>query len=152
MQPKSLLLAVALMIGCAAEPPLKDTQRPKFKPQQVWTYNTRPGEEASRIIILKVDDPNQGGKIVHIHVRDVAISNQQAPGESTTVIEHMPYAEEALSNSVVSIESDSEPLPDFQEGYATWKEAFDQGEGGIFTISVAEGVDFVQKALVPPLP
>ncbi|WP_299492482.1 hypothetical protein [Acaryochloris sp. IP29b_bin.137] len=147
MQVKSMLLAMTLLIGCAAEPLLKKTQMSQFQPKQVWTYKTRPGEEASRVVILKIDDHDQAGKIVHIHVRGVAIQNQQASGGVTTVISHMPYAENALANSVIAVESEAESLPDFQKGYATWKRAFDKGEGGIFTIPVAEGVDIMQNAL-----
>jgi hypothetical protein len=39
---------------------------PKFKPGQVWSYKTRPGEERSTITILRVESSPKLGMIVHI--------------------------------------------------------------------------------------
>lgn len=33
------------------------------------------------------------------------------------------------------------------EGYEEWRHAFDAGDAGIFTITVAEGVEFVTQAM-----
>ena len=45
-----------------------------FAPGQVWTYKTRPGEEASRIIVCRVETDPKLGEIVHIHVNGLQIS------------------------------------------------------------------------------
>jgi hypothetical protein len=39
------------------------------------------------------------------------------------------------------------PLPDFAPSYAEWRRAFESGKGGVFTITVAKGVDFVESNL-----
>ena len=33
------------------------------------------------------------------------------------------------------------------DGYLQWKEAFDNGEGGVFTIEVKDVVDFIEKSM-----
>ena len=119
----------------------------KYKPGQVWTYKTRTGEEASRITILKVDEHDKLGNIVHIQISGVALKNPSAPGGVAKLIHHSPYSEQAIDDSVLELVAENVVLPDFQEGYDTWMEAFDKGEGGIFTISVSDGVGAMAQAL-----
>ena len=38
-------------------------------------------------------------------------------------------------------------MPYFEDGYRLWRETFEQEEAGVFEVSVAEGVDFVQQTL-----
>lgn len=52
-------------------------QDDKLKSGQIWEYNTRSGEENSRIIILKVEQSNKGEIIVHIAVNNTNIKNPQ---------------------------------------------------------------------------
>jgi len=40
-------------------------------------------------------------------------------------------------------------MPDISEGYGHWKAAFDAGEGGIFSIPVAQAVEYIEKAVNP---
>jgi hypothetical protein len=41
------------------------------------------------------------------------------------------------------------PNPVYREGYATWKRAFEAGNAGVFTISVAEIIGVIEKAMNP---
>ena len=120
----------------------------KFATGQVWCYSTRPGEPASRITVVRVDDDEDYGNIIHIHVSDVDIPNLSAPGGKTTFIAHLPYTEEALENSVSELESQTQALPDYEEGYRLWRQAFDRGEAGAFEIPVSQAVEFVQQTIV----
>lgn len=119
----------------------------KFAEGQVWTYATRPGESDSRIKIVRLDDDPEYGNIIHIFISDVAIPNPQAPEGTTTYIAHMPYVEEALEQCVKELESESTELPEFLEGYRLWREAFEQGDAGVFAIPVDQAIDFVQESL-----
>lgn len=119
----------------------------KYAPGQVWTYRTRPGEESSRITILKVDQHDKLGNIIHIHVSNVAIKSPSAPDGVAKVIHHSPYTEKAIDDSVLELGAENVELPDFQEGYDTWKEAFDKSEAGVFSISVSEGVAAMEQVL-----
>jgi hypothetical protein len=37
--------------------------------------------------------------------------------------------------------------PAFADGYGEWRRAFDAGKAGAFTITVSEGVDFMEQVL-----
>lgn len=149
MSPLATIRAAALaaaLLACSAptdEAPMPPTP---FEPGQVWTYSTRPGEEASRVVVCRIDDDETLGPIVHVHVKDVAIASPSAPDGVNRFVGHMPIGEPSLRASVVALESSNTPLPDYEEGYAMWKEAFDAGQAGIFTISLAETVDFLEQA------
>ena len=114
---------------------------------QVWTYHTRPGEEASRIIICRVEAHPKLGQIVHIHVSGVRLKNKHAPGGSSDQIGHMPYSGEALRKSLTKLESSGAALPAYEGGYQEWRGAFDQGEAGVWTLAVAEAIAAMESAL-----
>ena len=38
-------------------------------------------------------------------------------------------------------------IPDFEEGYGLWREAFDAGKAGAYSITVAEAVEVMEKTL-----
>jgi len=121
----------------------------KFVPGQIWTYATRPNEESSRVVILKVEEDDTLGTVVHIRVSGLRIPSPSAPGGQTDQIGHMPFSEDALSRSLLKLESTSDAIPDFQEGYQQWRSAVDSGKGGIFTIDVVDGVKFIAEAMQP---
>ena len=116
--------------------------RPAFAAGQVWRYATRPGEEDSRVYILRVET-HAIGEVVHIAIDGVRIKSS-APA---TTISHVPVSREALERSGLALESRSGPLPDFEEGYRMWREEFDAGNAGVFSIPVAEIVGVMETAL-----
>lgn len=115
-----------------------------FQVGQVWSYETRNQEPNSTLQILKIDEISSTEKFVHITVVDLKIPKSKE-GEFAEFIGHLPMSEESLRKSVVKLVSKKEPLPDFQEGYGIWKEAFDDGKAGAFDVSVAEAVQFVEE-------
>lgn len=119
----------------------------QFAEGQRWTYATRPGESRSRITIVRLDDDSEFGNIVHIYISDVSIPNPDAPEGKTTYIAHLPYAEETLEQCVVELEGESVDLPEFQDGYRLWRDAFEKGEAGVFTIPVEQAINFVQDSV-----
>jgi hypothetical protein len=143
-----VVVMCAALLGCSdEEAPVQGAKVSDFSVGQVWKYKTRPGEEASRLVVCRVESNEKLGPIIHIHVEGVAIKSPASPDGVSRVIGHMPFAERALLESVVSVEETRQRLPDYEEGYNIWKKAFDNGNAGIFTISVADGVDFMEQAL-----
>ncbi len=114
---------------------------------QVWSNKTRDGEASSTILINKIDDDPKLGKIFHISVRGVLVSNPHAPSGVTTDLPHFPVSEMTLDKSCVKVTGQSDPNPAYQEGYRIWREAFDPGDAGVFDVSVAEIVGFVEQTL-----
>ena len=113
---------------------------PEIQEGQVWRYKNRPGEEASRAVVCRVEEVPKAGTVVHLCVEGVEIKNPAAPDGMNRVISHMPFALEAFEESVLELEATRPDLPDFEEGYAMWKSAFEQGEAGIFDVEIAEGI------------
>ena len=144
------ILAVLLMFGgCdrGALPSTTGNSMTPFAAGQIWTYATRPGEEASRIVICRVEADPKLGQIVHINVTGVHMKNSQAPGGYSSEVGHMPYEGESLRKSVVNLESTGARLPNFEEGYQLWRSAFDEHKAGVWKMAVAEAISSMESAL-----
>jgi hypothetical protein len=129
------------------DPALKDTTESKFKIGQMWSYKTRPGEEKSYFIVVKVETHPKLGNIIHIAVRKLKMQNPRSPDAISEDVNHMPFSEEALKKSAVKILKDKVDLPDFKDGYQEWRDAFDAGRAGIYTITLAEAVKVMEVTL-----
>lgn len=143
------ILITLLLVGCDGGKTSMATGNTMqaFAPGQVWTYNTRPGEEASRIVICRVETDPKLGEIVHIHVNGRYFKNKHAPDGSTDQIGHMPYASESLRRCLTKLESTGAALPTFEDGYQEWRGAFDKGKAGVWTVSVSEALAGMESAL-----
>ena len=117
----------------------------RFQSGQVWQYKTRAGEESSRLIIAKVESNPKLGTIVHIQVKDVAIKSGKAPGGVSKLISHLPFAEQAISDSVTAMDKDTVNPTGWEDGYKQWKTAFDAGKGGIWSITVSDAISSVEQ-------
>ena len=143
----SLVLLTAGMGACSRESAttLKDTDRSGFKVGQEWAYKTRPGEEQSTFVIVKVEDAPAGGVIVHIGLKGLKVKNLKDPERPSETISHMPFTEDAIKRSVTKIVNEHAALPSFEVGYADWRKAFESGKGGVFDVTVAEGVGIIEQ-------
>ncbi len=119
----------------------------EFSIGQVWKYKARPHEGASKITIVAIDTDAELGNIIHIYVSDVDIDNPGAPQGKTSFIGHLPYAEDALRDSVTELIESTGTLPNFEDGYRLWKMAFEDGEAGAFDVSVAEAIAGVEETI-----
>jgi hypothetical protein len=123
-----------------------ETHSREYRVGQIWQYRTRPGEEQSRLHIAKIETLSGGQSAFHIYLDNLRIPNSQLPGHMQTDLPHAPVSSETLDMSVVKLLGTAATPPDVSEGYAVWREAYDAGEGGIFTISAAEIVEFIEEA------
>ena len=126
---------------------LNDITDSKFIPGQVWNYNTREGEESSEVTVLKVDSTDTLGNIVHVSVNGLNIKIEQDPEKLNDKIMHMPFAEDAFDASITEKIMEHAELPDYLDGYNTWKEAFEDGKAGIFSISIRDAIEAMEQAL-----
>ena len=123
------------------------TQDDKYKIGQVWEYNTRKGEEKSTLTIVGVEKHKKLGVIVNIYVGGLSVKNPNADNGFSDEIQHLPFSKEAMDKSVIKLLGTSPKLPKYKEGYNAWRSAFDRGEAGIFTITVKESIDVMEKTL-----
>ncbi len=145
----SLMLFAMLSTGCYRKENvvLVDTTESKFHVGEKWSYRARPGEEKSSLTIVKVESSPKLGVIVHVSLDGLRIKSPHSPSGFSETISHMPFAESAMEKSVTTLAVARAPLPAFEEGYQEWRRAFDAGKGGVFAITVAEGVDFIDQTL-----
>ncbi len=150
MKRNSVLLAVVFCLlagfssafGQQRPCPAVETKVPdaRFKPGQVWSYQTRPGESASTLTILQVDRTEKLGAIVHVRVDGLNAHNSR--GELVPFIEHMPFTRDAMLLSTVQLLRTEDKIPSL-EGYETWRSKC----GGVYSISVADAVSVTEKTL-----
>ncbi len=119
----------------------------KYKVGQQWSYHSRPGEEESYFVVLKIDHDAKLGNIVHIAMKRLRMKNRRSPDGISENVNHMPFSEEAINKSQPKLLKEKVELPSFEEGYQMWREAFDKGHAGIYTISIAEAVGVMEATL-----
>ncbi len=108
-----------------------------FTVGDIWSYQTRPGENASTLTILKVEQYPDLGQVVHIRVDGIHLINP-LKGNQISDIPHLPFRAGALQQSVTQRVGHAEQLADFSEGYTVWKTAYDAHQAGAFKTSVAQ--------------
>jgi hypothetical protein len=118
---------------------LKDTTSSKYQVGQVWSYHTRPGEEKSRLLILKVEEAEnkEARVLVHVYVGDISVTMVPA-------IPHMVFSEDAIDNSVIELLGHTSSLPAFRLHYDTWRKNFVKSHIGVFDLTVAEVIDVIE--------
>jgi len=124
-----------------------DTQDSEFKAGQVWNYRTRPTEANSTLTICKVEIAGKLGKVIHISLADVKVKSDKNIDGFATNISHLPFSESAVKQSVTKLVKEGVALPDYQEGYDLWRNSVESGEGGVWTIPVAEAVAAMESLL-----
>lgn len=121
-----------------------------FKEGQVWRYKNRVGEEGSTILILYVENLGNSlkeDKVIHIAIDNIKIKNLKNNKKISDGIQHVPISEGSLMNSVLKLEKNNAEIPDFREDYNYWKKAFENGEGGVWSVEVAKIIDYTEETL-----
>ena len=126
---------------------LRAVNNPKYKAGQVWAYHTRPYETGSTLIIVKMEWDDTQGSIIHIHIQGLRMKNPHHKLGLTSVVSHLPCSEEAINQSVTEVLAENALLPDYEEGYQQWREAFDAGNAGVWGIPVAQMVDAMETVI-----
>ena len=129
---------------------LQDTDNSIYKVGQLWSYKTRPSEPDSEFIVIKVETHPDWGIIVHISLRGLKVKNHYNESGFSSIIVHLPFEEASIIESVTEKLADNAPLPDFQDGYSTWQEAFDQGKGGVWQWPIAKAIDAMEDIINSP--
>ena len=115
---------------------------PGFAPGQLWSLKSTPPTTA-KIVVGRIEDRN-GRIVVHVSIVDVPVPKTIPAPNGTMIIAHLPFDRSALAGSVDRLlATKAKPAPDFESGYGNWKNA----QGGVFTISVPQAIDFVIKSM-----
>lgn len=131
-------MAVASTWAYAAD--ASGAQLMKLRAGQVWAYETRPGESDSVLTILRIEKYPDLGTVVHVRVDGIHMVNP-LKGGAITSIPHLPFKELAVQRSVTHLLRTAASVPDFREGYVTWKAAYQAGQAGAFEVPVRDALN-----------
>jgi len=119
----------------------------KFEVGQIWNYRTRDGEENSTIQIVKIEKYENHEAFIHISVNGLKLKNPSIEGGISETIGHLPFSRKSIMENVTKLVKQKESLSDFEEGYQNWKNAFEAEEGGVFSISIAKAINYVEGTI-----
>jgi hypothetical protein len=136
------LCLLALAAGCKKSD-LTDATDTKFKVGQRWAYWARNGEESSTLIVAKIERHPTQGVILHIGLDGLKLKDGKG------IIPHMAFARDALEKSATKVLEEGAALPNYQQGYESWKKDFDKGKGSVYTVPVADAITQLEQAAAP---
>ena len=79
-------------------------------------------------------------------IASVSLFDNRA-GTKIKVLGHIPVDAKILATSCPKTQAAQALDPNFESGYAQWRQAFENGSGGYFTISVSEILDVAKKTM-----
>jgi hypothetical protein len=131
----------------ATNPTQSEKTEVKYKVGQMWSYKTRPHEEKSYFIIVKIENDAKLGTIMHVAMRGLKMKNPRSPDGISDTVNHMPFTEEAVKRSSLALLKEKVELPDYEQGYLMWRDAFDAKRAGVYTITLAEALKVMAATL-----
>lgn len=121
--------------------------RPDYAPGQSWTYHTRSGEEASRLVIRHIDIEPEDGEVFHASLLDVKLRNHRVPGGFQPAMHHAVMTRSALDRSVKDMAGNGDTDEAWRDGYGVWRQAYDAGDAGVFDIPAADILGYIEKVV-----
>ncbi len=122
-------------------------EEPATKREPKRAAALRAGEESSFIVIQKIESLPKEGEVVHISVFNVKIKTPSAEKGMVDKIGHLPIAGAILRSSLKERVTKTIPETEWKQGYKIWREAYDSGKAGIFTLSISDCVVYMDNAL-----
>ncbi len=114
---------------------------------QLYACNSAYVDRRLEATVGRIDKLPSGETVVSIYMTD------GGPNATIPVVQHSPFSEAQFRASCPHLEAASVPVPSgFEEGYAMWRQAFDSGNGGYFTISVDQALDVTKSTLAQHRP
>jgi hypothetical protein len=149
MKKRLNIIGLGILVSCSqptneeAIITLEDITDPTFKIGQVWQYHTRASEPNSTFTILKIEKSNLD-TIVHIHINGIRFKTDTL-NINYQDISHSPFSRAAITASVTKLVDVTNELPEFEEGYLLWREAYLKDNGGIFSVPVNQSLDYTEE-------
>jgi hypothetical protein len=108
-----------------------------YEAGQVWSYHHRPDDDGSTVIIDRVESVPNLGTIYHVSVLQVHVKDSTG---SIRLIDlpHCPVSSTTLDTSLVALIGKHAPYESYMQGYTEWRQAFDAGHAGVYTIPLSE--------------
>ncbi|SEM36225.1 hypothetical protein SAMN02800694_0789 [Luteibacter sp. UNCMF331Sha3.1] len=120
---------------------------PDYAVGQAWTYRTRPGEEASRVAIRRIDREPEDGEVFHVSILGVKLRNHRLPGGTQPAMNHAAVSRATLDASLLAHEGAADTDEAWRDGYAVWRQAYDNGDAGIFDLPIPEILGYIEMVV-----
>ena len=114
-----------LLIGCVLLIAAGNAAAESYEVGQVWSYNTRPQEPNSTLMVLRIDNSSKLGQVIFIGLKELRV--QHPSGKVLSSMSPLPLTKEALDQSVIKLVGKADKLMASDFGYSKWKE--DQRNG-----------------------
>ena len=113
---------------------------------QKYSFDIEGSHPNPHFIICKIDK-DYGKEIVSIYIGGLKFKNPSSPSGFGETINHVPVDIESLKSAKIELISDNVAIPDYVEGYNSWREVFESGEGGYFTIPPERIVEYIMGVI-----
>jgi hypothetical protein len=121
--------------------------KPDYAEGQVWTYDHRPGEDDSRVVIRKIGLEPEDGEVFHVSILSVKLRNHRVPGGAQPAMHHAAVLRTTLDKSLREVTPITNDDPAWENGYAVWRQAYDNGDAGVFELSVPEILAYIEMVV-----
>ena len=132
---------VVLFAGCSGTYIARDRSG-WFREGECWSYEARPGEERSFLVIRKIESLPTYGEVIHISVYGFEVRTSSGEVVSSAFLTLAPAT---LRASVTKKLDMTYPEVGWSTDYRRWREAFDRGSKLFgLTRSVRESLNLAQ--------
>jgi len=121
--------------------------KPDYAVGQAWTYRTRPGEEASRVAIRRIDREPEDGEVFHVSILGVKLRNHRLPGGLQPAMNHAAVSRTTLDASLLAVDGPADGDDNWTHGYDVWRQAYDNGDAGIFDLPISEILAYIEMVV-----
>lgn len=121
--------------------------KPDYAVGQSWTYRTRPGEEASRVAIRRIDIEPEDGEVFHVSILGVKLRNHRLPGGIQPAMHHAAASRASLDASLLEPDGQADAEEHWRDGYDVWRQAYDNGDAGIFDLPLADVLGYIERVV-----
>jgi len=115
-----------------------------YREGEVWTFRSAPLPE-SRVVIGKIDAHERFDQMFSVSIKTVPLATGATGEIRVSDISHAPVTKSVLDASLLEQVGIGEPSEAFAEGYGQWREAFDSGKAGVFTIEISKVVETINQ-------
>jgi hypothetical protein len=118
--------------------------KPDYAEGQVWTYDHRPGEDGSRVVIRKIGVEPEDGEVFHVSILGVKLRNHRVHGGAQPAMHHAAVLRTTLDKSLRELTPATDSDTAWEDGYAVWRQAYDNGDAGVFELTIAEILGYIE--------
>lgn len=109
---------------------------------QKYSFSIEGNHPDPHFVVCKID-LDHGKEIVSISFGGLKFINPHSDTGFGETISHAPVEKKALLNDQIKLLESGVELPEYEEGYKTWRQAFEAGDGGYFTIPPEKVVEYI---------